>query len=159
VKTEEEIQEEIQKVKNGVAAAEKAVKAEDGKIKASKDKIRRANEGIEAEEKKIEGFTETLLKNQSDEKEAIAERDKLLDDIAREFELTIEADSSAVQGSLATFRAKYVGDLPANVEVAWDTGGCPIVRDNKAKKEEEVTVNTSSVQPGDYGISVFLKIV
>jgi len=65
----------------------------------------------------------------------------------------IQPSGPVVQGGIAKFKAVH-DDMPDEVELAWDAGGCPFVEDD----EDTITVDTSPVGPGDYDISAFLVL-
>jgi hypothetical protein len=151
---------DVNSVKTLVSGAEAAVKTEKDTKSGYEAQIRDDEDDIKTQKGLIEQVQKVLLEKEKEEREAHAKRDELLEEIAKQIGLTIsKADSSTVQGSTATFTAKYnEADLPAGVEIEWDTGGCPIVDRDKAVGKDVVTVDTSSVQPGDYGVRVFVKL-
>lgn len=140
---------DIRDANNAWINAKNAVKSDENQINQDREKKR----GLDAE---INDLRKGLPAKEQAEQEAKEKLDALLDDIARETGLDIKAtESSVVQGVKVTFEAKY--DLqppPTGVELLWDTGGCPIVKGNR--NSPKIEVDTSSVQPGDYGISVSL---
>jgi predicted nucleic acid-binding Zn-ribbon protein len=129
--------------------AKKAVRDDEEEIVQDREKIRNLN--IE-----INNLRNGLLAKEQAVHDAKKALDALLNEIVRETGLDIKAtESSVVQGAKAAFKAEY--DLqhpPTGVKLLWDTGGCPIVEGNE--NSEEIKVDTSSVEPGDYGISISL---
>jgi hypothetical protein len=79
-----------------------------------------------------------------------------LDAMANECLDIVGPSDTVVQGQ-ATFTAKPKCRLKAGlVSPDWVTGGCPIV--GKSDPPYEITIDTSSVEPGAYDIRVFLTL-
>jgi hypothetical protein len=150
---------DIQNAKSKVAATKRDVKDDQQQIEEDRRQIQDLDD-------EIQGLKKGLPAKELAREEAKAEAKQLLEQIEQEIELAIQAtDSSVLQGGKATFQAVYdksglpTGNLTADlgVQLLWDTSGCSIITGNV--HSEEITVDTSTVQPGDYGISVSLTFV
>jgi hypothetical protein len=126
--------------------------------------IKQYRSDIEHLEEQIRGVRDDLPTRQLAAEQAEADAEKILGEIEEAIGLHIKAtDSSVLQGGTATFEAEYTTGLPSNalpthVELRWDTGGCSIQPPGN-RHSKTIVVDTSSVQPGDYGISVSLTFV
>ena len=128
-------------------------------VTTDENQIKQYQSDIEDLEEKIRGLRDDLPAKQLAAEQAEADADKILGEIEEAIGLHIKAtESSVLQGGKATFEAEYTPPLPANVELLWDTGGCSIQPPGD-EHSKVIVVNTSSVQPGDYGISVSLRLV
>jgi hypothetical protein len=135
-------------------------------VTTDENKIEQYKSDIKDLEEQIQGLRDGLPQKQLDAEDAEAAAEKILREVEEAIGLDIEStDSSVLQGGEATFKAVYdksrlpTGDLAADLllQLLWDTGGCSITQGNV--NSEEITVDTSSVQPGDYGISVSLTFI
>jgi hypothetical protein len=136
-------------------------------VKADEDKIKKYQSDIKGLEDKIQVLHAGLPKKQLDAENAEADAEKMLRDIEEEIGLDIKAmESSVLQGGTATFEAEYdKTELPApghtlhdlHVQLLWNTGGCTIK--TGGIHSETITVDTSSVEPGDYGIGLSLTFI
>ena len=137
-------------------------------VKDDEDEIRQYQSDIQDLKNQIRVIQDRLPGEQLAVEDAAEEADQLLRQIEKEIGLDIEtAESSVPQGGEASFKAVYDhsspllpnGDLvfDLGVQLLWDTGGCSIK--SGTVHSEDITVDTSSVDPGDYGISVSLTFV
>jgi len=149
-----------------ITAAKGNVTTTKGAVKTDLDQIKKYESEIKDRENLIQGRRNGLPQKQLDAEDAEAAAEKILREVEEEIGLDIEsADSSVLQGGEATFKVVYdksrlpTGDLAADLHLQplWDTGGCSITKGDV--HSEEITVDTSSVQPGDYGISVSLTFI
>lgn len=137
-------------------------------VRDDEDLIRQYHSDIQDLKNQIRVIQDRLPGEQVAVEDAAEEADQLLRQIEKEIGLDIETtDSSVPQGGQASFKAVYdhsslllphddlVTDLA--VQLLWDTGGCSII--SGTVNSEDITVDTSSVDPGDYGISVSLTFV
>jgi hypothetical protein len=135
--------------RNAVTTDETQIRQYQSDIKTLEDDIQHLRDGLPAKQLAVE--------------DAEAAAEKILRQIEEAINLQIKAtDSSVLQGGTATFEAEYTTGRPSNalpnhVELNWSTGGCTIQHPG-TRSSKEITVDTSSVQPGDYGISVSLRL-
>jgi hypothetical protein len=136
-------------------------------VRADEHQIKHYQSGIKDLEDLIQGVRDGLLAKQLAAEDAEASAEKILREIEEAIDLHIKAmESSVLQGGTATFEAVYdksqlaTGDLKhdLHVQLLWDTGGCSI-QPPQTVHSEKITVDTSPVQPGDYGISVSLTFI
>lgn len=138
-------------------------------VKGDEDQIKHYQSQIEGLKEQINGLRDDLPGKQLTLEQRKEEADQLLKEIEREIDLGIETtDSSVLQGGEATFNAVYDttdktllphGDLATDlgVQLLWSTSGCTIKKGSV--HSPQITVDTSSVQPGDYGISLSLTFI
>jgi soluble cytochrome b562 len=130
-------------------------------VNTDKLEIKTYESGIKVLQGQIQGVRDHLAQDELAVEDAETTADKMLRDIEDAIGLRIKTDeSSVIQGGTATFEAEYTTGLPSNalpndVQLLWDTGGCKIQYPGD-KHRKKITVDTSSVQPGDYGISLSL---
>ena len=144
---------EIQAARTALNNAKLAAQNDERQIEQYRDEIKVLRQNIN-------DLNEDLPNKQLVQEQAQANARKLLADLEEAVDLKIKAsDLSVLQGGRARFEAEYdrPPPLPPNVQLTWDTGGCSITRGDEHSRQIEV--DTSSVQPGDYGISVFLTLV
>jgi len=148
-----------------VSTKKGAVTADKNRVTADEKKIKDHRLEIKALEGKIQVLLDGLPKKQLDAENAEADAEEMLRSIEEEIGLSIKAmESSVLQGGTATFEAEYdKSQLPGgklhdlHVQPLWNTGGCTIKTGDI--HSETITVDTSSVQPGDYGISLSLTFI
>ena len=149
-----------------VTAAKGALTGTRGDVTTDENKIKQYQSDINDLEGQIQGIRDGLPKKELDAEDAKTAAEKMLRGIEEEIDLHIKAmESSVLQGGTATFEAEYdKTNLPnqnlhdLGVQLRWDTGGCSIQHPG-TRHSKEITVDTSSVQPGDYGISVSLTFI
>jgi len=133
------------------------VKADETEISDREAEIAGYQEQIQNLEAEINGFRKDLLDKQQDERNAEESIDELLKVVAEEMGLTTKAAQQSVfQGGKVAFEAEYNKPPPAGIELLWNTGGLPIVAGNE--NDKKIEVDTSSAQPGDYGVEVGLTM-
>jgi hypothetical protein len=151
---------EVDTAKGNLRPARQAVTTDENLIRQYLSDIRDLEE-------QIQSLRDGLPALQLAAEDAETAAEKLLRELEEEIGLHIKAtNSSVLQGGTAEFEAVYdKSHLPTgklhddlHVQLLWDTGGCSIKHPHTVHSEK-ITVDTSSVQPGDYGISVSLTFI
>lgn len=150
-------QKQINDAKHARKLAQDAVTGDETEISDREAKIVGYQEQIQNLETEINGLRTDLLDKKQDEQKAEESVDELLKVAAKEMGLTTKAAQPSVfQGGKVAFEADYNKPPPTGIELLWNTGGLPIVTGNENSKKIEV--DTSSAQPGDYGVEVRLTL-